>query len=241
MLMCPSAVGKTARGDARGVVVPCLGRHLLRDQPPRRLEVQHLDLRLQQRGVHPLPLPRPFPFEQRQQDALRQQHPRRQVRDRDPHPHRPLPRQSRNRHQPAQPLRNLVHPRTIPVRPVLPEPADAPVHDSRVHLAHRFVIDPEPVLHPRPVVLDDDVRILRELHEDVAPRLRLQVQRQAALVAVQVLEVEPVPLARDSVPAAWSRRQLDLGHVRAPVRELTGARWPRPCPRQVERADPLER
>ena len=45
-------------------------RHLALDDPARRLEVQHGDLRLQQRGVHPLALARDLALEQRHQDAL---------------------------------------------------------------------------------------------------------------------------------------------------------------------------
>ena len=40
---------------------------------------------------------------------------------------------------PPMPLRDLVHPRPVArTARFLPEPADAPVHDARVHLAHRM-------------------------------------------------------------------------------------------------------
>ena len=48
---------KNARGNAGGMIVARLLRHLTIDQPARGLEVEHECLRLQQRGVQPLPLP----------------------------------------------------------------------------------------------------------------------------------------------------------------------------------------
>ena len=55
-----------------------------------------------------------------------------------------------------------------------------------------LVIDAEPVLHLRAEILDDDIGLFGQLHKDREPVLGLQVEGEAALVAVQVLEVEPV-------------------------------------------------
>ena len=48
------------------------------------------------------------------------------------------------------------------------------------------------MLHVGAEVLDDDVGVLRELEEDLAALGALQVERDRALVAVQVLEVGAV-------------------------------------------------
>ena len=70
MLMWPSRGLEHAGRDAGRVVVAGLLRHLAFDQPARGLEVEHEDLRLQQRGLHPLALARALALEQRDQDAL---------------------------------------------------------------------------------------------------------------------------------------------------------------------------
>ena len=93
-----------------------LRRHLMIDQPARRLEVEHRDLRLQQRGVHPLPLAGALALDQREQDPLREIHAGGEVGDRDAHAHRSLPGQSGDRHQTAHALRDLVDPGPVAIR-----------------------------------------------------------------------------------------------------------------------------
>src|ERR1043166_34027 len=63
------ARGEHAGRNAGRMVVAGLPRHLVADEPARRLEVEQLNLRLQQRGAHPLPLAGNFALEQRDQDA----------------------------------------------------------------------------------------------------------------------------------------------------------------------------
>ena len=74
------------------MVVSCLRGDLARHQPARGLEIEHEDLRFEQRGVHPLPLTGRLPFDQRHQDALGEQQPGAEIVDRDADPHRPLTR-----------------------------------------------------------------------------------------------------------------------------------------------------
>ena len=127
MLICPSAVGKRPGRDAGRMVVAGLLRDFAGHQPARGLEIEHEDLRFEQRGVHPLPLARLLALEQRHQDALRQQDAGAQIVDRDADPHRPLPRQSGNRHQAAHALGDLVDPRAAWHKgPVWPKPEMLP-------------------------------------------------------------------------------------------------------------------
>src|SRR5262245_34016022 len=65
------AGAKHAGRDRGRVVVARLLRHLALHQPARGLEVEHEDLRLQQRGLHPLSLARALALEQRDQHAVR--------------------------------------------------------------------------------------------------------------------------------------------------------------------------
>ena len=201
------------------MVVAGLPRHLARDQVARGLEVHHRELRLEQRGVHPLPLAGTLALEQREQDPEREVEARRQVRHRHAGAHRPLAGQPGDRHEPGQPLRDLIEARALRVRAFLAEARDAAVHDARVLLRDRLVVDAQAVLHVGAEVLDHDVRAAREPHEQLPPARLLQIQREAALVAVQVLEVEAVAVAAQRL-LAGRRRALDLDHVRAPVGEL---------------------
>ena len=66
----------------------------------------------------------------------------------------------------------------------------------------------------------------------------LQVQREAALVAVQVLEIEAVPVVGGDVDGA---RLLDLQRPRAPVGQLPHAGRAGARMRQVEHLDPPQR
>src|SRR4029077_9468206 len=103
---------------------------------------------------------------------------------------RPLARQPRNRHQPAHALGDLVDARPLGVRPALAEPGNAAVDDARIDLLDRLVIDAEPKFYLRAEILDDDVGLLRQLEEDRLAFLGLQVEGQAAFVAMQFLEIE---------------------------------------------------
>ncbi len=90
-----------------------------------------------------------------------------------------------------------------------------------------LVVDAEPVFYLRAEILDDDVGLLRQFEEDLLPLLGLEVKRQAALVAVQVLEVEAVaPRAGDIAPRL--ARLLDLDHIGAPIGKLTNGGRPSP-------------
>ena len=112
-----------------------------------------------------------------------------------PNPHRSLAGQPGDRHQAAHPLCDLVYTRTVAIRAVLPEAGDAAVDDAGVHLPDRFVVDSEPVLDVGSIVLHDYVGVARQPEEDLLALRRFQIQRQAAFVAVQVLEIRSVAQA----------------------------------------------
>ena len=92
--------------------------------------------------------------------------------------------------------------------------------------------DLEAVLHIGAHVLQDYVCLGRESHESLMPLLGFQVQRDGALVAMQVLEVEAVAAAGDVLRLL--DRRLDPDHVGAPVGEMTHRGRPRASEGQVQ-------
>jgi hypothetical protein len=155
---------------------------------------------------------------------VRQQEAGRGVIDRDADAHRALPGQPGDRHQPAHTLGDLVHASAPGIGPVLAKARDAAVDDARVDLAHRLIIDAEPVLHVGFVVLDDDIGALGKLHKDRVPLLALEVQCHRPFVAMQVLEIGPVTAAAGRIHQL--SRRLDLDHLRAPIGKLAHRRRP---------------
>ncbi len=73
------------------------------------------------------------------------------------------------------------------------------------------------------------------------PLLRLQVQRDGALVAVQVLEVRTLARTARRLSGHQLGRLLDLDDIGAPVGELAHAGRPRPDLGQVENGKAFER
>src|SRR4029077_6689606 len=92
----------------------------------------------------------------------------------------------------------------------------------------------------RAEILDDDVGLLRQLKEDRLPFLGLQVERQAALVAMQVLEIEALAPRAGNI-ASRSRRRLDLDHVGAPIGELADGGGPGTGVTQIENGEAGQR
>ncbi len=128
--------------------------------------------------MHPLPRAGALALQQCQDDAVRQQDPRRSVVDRDADPDRPLARQAGDRHEAPHALGDLVDPGAALIGAVLAEARDAAIHDARVNPFDRLVIDAEAVLDGRAEVLDDDIGLLGQLEEDLLPFRGLQIERQ---------------------------------------------------------------
>src|SRR5207253_2433646 len=90
--------------------------------------------------------------------------------------------------------------------------------------------------HLRPKILDDDVGLLGQFEENSLALLGLQVEGQAALVAMQVLEIEPVAPRAGHV-ASGLARLLDLDHVGAPIGELPNRSRPGAGMTQIENGE----
>ena len=221
---------------AGGMIVAGLLRNLTGHQPARGLEIEHEDLRLQQRGLDLLALAGFFALQQRRENAERCEQAGAQVRHRDSGPHRTLPRQAGDRHQPAHALGDLIEAGAIGVRPGLSESGDARIDELGIDLGERLVVDPEPAFHIWPIVLNHHVGLLHHPLEGRDTCRRLEIDRDAALVAVEIGKIRPV--AR---PAHVGRLdvlgRLDLDHVRAPVGELAHACRPGAHAREVENGE----
>src|SRR5439155_17835815 len=98
-------------------------------QPARGLEVEHEDLRLQERGRDVLAFLRLLALEQGDHDAERAEQPGAEVRDWNPDPYRSLPRQASDRHQAAHALRDLVEAGPARIGSVLAEARNAAEDD----------------------------------------------------------------------------------------------------------------
>ena len=218
------------------MVVPGLRRHLAVDEPACRLKVEQRDLRLQQRRLHPLSLPRYLPFKERGENAERAVEAGPQVGDRDADAHRALSGQAGDRHEAAHALGDLVKAGTFRIWPILPEAGDAAIDEARIDLAQRLVVDLQLVLYVGPVVLDQHVGPRHELRQHLATGRLLEVERHAALVAMQVLEVGAVAAAE-----SFFTRRLDFDDLGAPVGELPHAGRAGPHPRQVDDGKAFER
>src|SRR6185437_740329 len=146
-----------------------------------------------------------------------------EIGDRDADAHRPLPGQAGDRHQPAHALRDLVEAGAVAIGPVLAEAGNAAENDALVDLFETLIVDAEPVLDVGPVVFDHHVGLLDHAAEGGDALRRLQVERDAALVAVQVLEVGIAARAARALALFQMRRGLDLDDVGAPIGELAHA------------------
>src|SRR6185503_2508588 len=85
---------------------------------------EHADHRFEERSRDDLSSPRALAREERELDALRREDPREKVGDRDARARRPAFGGTREAHETAHALRDLIEPRSIAVRPVGPETRD---------------------------------------------------------------------------------------------------------------------
>jgi hypothetical protein len=167
----------------------------------------------------------------------RQEVARRQVVDRDADAHRAAAGLAGDAHQPAHALGDLVHAAALGVRAGLPEAGDGGVDQPWVDLLQVVVGDLQPVLDLHPHVLDHHVGGGGQLEEGRVPVRVLEVERDGALVAVQVDAVEAV--ARAAQPVRGARR-LHPDDVGAPVGEMAHAGRTGAGQGEVQHAQPGE-
>lgn len=188
--------------------------------PARGLEIEHEDLGLQQRGLHPLAFAGNIALQEGGEDADRAKKSGSKIGDGDADPHRPAARRAGNGHEATHALRNLVEAGPLVVRAILAEAGNAAVDDARVDLAHALIVDAELGFHVGSKVLDDDVGLPGQPHEHFQALGVFQVQRDGAFVAVQILEVRAVARAARLLAGGVLQQRIDLDDIGAPIREL---------------------
>ena len=102
-----------------------------------RLEVEHRDLRREQRALHPLAFARLLALQQRDEDAHRAEDPGGEIGDRDADAHRTLAGQAGDRHQPAHALGDLIEAGPVAIGAVLAEAGDAGIDQARIDRPQR--------------------------------------------------------------------------------------------------------
>src|SRR5207248_2840735 len=106
------------------------------------------------------------------------------------------------------------------------EPLDRTVDDPRVDAGAPLVAEAEALEDPWRVVVEQDVGPTHQSGEDLAPGLALQIDRQAALVAVQGVEGAAAVRHRPGLVA--TPRLLDPRRPSVP-RPPSGRRGPAVC------------
>ena len=226
--------------DRRGMIVAGLLCDLADHEPARGLEIQHGDHRLDQRRVDPPPNASPFPFEQDHQHGLGKEASSGEVDHRDADAHRPLAGQAGDGHEPAHPLHHLVDARAVAVGTGLSEAGNAAIDDARIDGFDALVVDPEAMFHVGAHVFEDDVGLRGQLHEDRLALRRFEVERQGALVAMQVDAVGTEAVAGIILGVRHGERGLYAQHVRTPICEMAGGRRAGAGDRDFENLDARE-
>ena len=110
--------------------------------------------------------------------------------------------------------------------------------EPRVPRTQRQCVDAQPPRRRRTEAVDEDVALRGQRIENAGRVRRSQIQRHAALVAVDALKKRAAGRPAHRVPAAWI---FDLDHVRAEIGEHERRVRARQQARQVEDADSLKR
>src|SRR5439155_10111902 len=130
----------------------------------------------------------------------------------------------------------------LPIGTGLAESRDRAVDDTRVDRAHVVVAEPEAGRRARAEVLQDDVGPGRQREPDRPAGGRLQVERDASLVAVVGHEGRALAadLRRYRARVVADARPLELDHVGAEVAEQHGAVGPGELGGDVQYAQAVE-
>src|SRR5262249_6479803 len=126
-------------------------------------------------------------------------------------------------------------------RPLLTESRNAQVDHTRVQSLCDLIADAEAVTDAGAEVLDDDVALGDQFVRNLEPFRRLEVERNAALVAVhQEKQATLTADERTNMPVVVALRRLDLDHVGTDIRQQRRAERPGHDARKVENAYSVE-
>src|SRR5688500_381736 len=206
------------------------------------LEVQESERRLQQRAVDALRAPRALTESQRVDDAEGAQDAGGQIEERHATADGRAARLARDRHDAGEGLHERLVAGAVGARPGTSERGDRAVDEPRVVGGQRAVAEPELLHGAGADVLDQHVRPLREALDDGDPLGRLEVHRDAALVAVvdDVTGRLAVLVRRPRARLVADGRVLDLHHVGAHVAEQRATIRTGKDAREVDDLDAIE-
>ena len=171
--------------------------------------------------------------QQREQDALPQKHAGGGVADRDADAHRAAPGFAGDGHEAAHALHDLVDPGSRGIGAVLPEAGNARQDDARVDGFQLLVGDAQALLYRSAKVLDDHVGLRDQFLQYLRSGGGLEIDAQAALVAMQVLLVGAAPLPGYAADFLVGRR-IDADDISPPVRQQAHRGGPRARNREIE-------
>ena len=222
------------------------------DHGVRCLVGEHRQLGVEQRHIDRRALARCLAPVKRGEDRVRGVEPGEQVGDRDPDTHRPATGlaigQSRQAHQPAHPLDDIVVASARRIRSVLPKASDRGVDQPGVRGAQAGRVEPEFLEAPDLEILDQHVGVGRHLANQCRTVVSRKIDRHRALAAVggevisrDLLALMLVPRRPPVARVVPRAGLLDLDHFGAKIGEQLRRPRPGKHPRQVEHADPFER
>ncbi len=146
------------------------------------------------------------------------------------------------RHDAAVSLGHDVAAGALGVRPCLAEARDVGVDQPWVQRGEAGVSDVQPFGDACTVVHQDDVESRDDPVDQGLPVRVREVDRQAALAAIERLEV--LALVWDygsAVTAVFAARRFDFHHIGAHIGERNARKWPGDDLRKLEHADARER
>ncbi len=217
-------------------VADALG-HLAGDEKVERLVGEHADLAVDERGIDEAAATGALALGERGEDADRGIDAGENIGDRHPRALRLAVGRSRQLHDAAHALGHEVVARARGVGPGLAEAGDGAVDQARVVLGQALVVEAEFGEPADLEILDQHVGASRELADDAASILALEIQLDRALAAVGGVEIGSPEMAavgrlhKGGAPAAGVVARalaLDLDDVGAEI----GENLPCPGPRQ---------
>src|SRR5262249_24997303 len=215
------ATAEVAQGRQRGRRGPERLGHGPREQDALGLEVQQPERGFEQRAIDALSPPRPLAQSQRPEHTERAQDAGRQVEEGDAAAHGRAAGLAGNRHDPAERLHERLIAGSFGPRPCATERRDRAVDEARILARERVVPQTEFLHRPGPKVFDEDVRRGRKTTNERHTLGRLEVDRDAALVAIvdEIARGLAVLVRRPRARFIADARVFDLDDVGAEVAE----------------------
>lgn len=99
-------------------------------------------------------------------------------------------------------------------------------------------IDAKPVLDVDPHILNQHIRARHQAQEGCVSCRLLQVEGDAALVAVEIGEIRPIARATEAIVLTG---RFNPDHARAPIGQVTDTGRASPGKCQIQNADSVER